>query len=121
MCNSSLVVHRDRLLAFGGLVRSVTGETMRPLTPIGDVLEYTPNTDTWIQLSIMPKPSHSVCVTSLGDDIYILGGQLEDDAATATKAAFRYNPSTDQWVTLPSLPSRLSQACCLPLKKDMFS
>lgn len=67
MCNSSLVVHRDRLLAFGGLVRSVTGETMRPLTPIGDVLEYTPNTDTWIQLSIMPKPSHSVCVTSLGE------------------------------------------------------
>lgn len=55
-----------------------------------------------------------------GDDIYVLGGQLEDDAATATKASYRYNPSTDRWLALPPLPSRLSQSCAVALRRDVF-
>ncbi|EEC19202.1 Kelch domain-containing protein, putative [Ixodes scapularis] len=120
MCNSSLVVHNDRLFAFGGLVRTVTQDKSQPLTPISDVLEYTPGTDTWILVTSMPTPCHSSCLASLGDDIYVLGGQLEDDAATATKASYRYNPSTDRWLALPPLPSRLSQSCAVTLRRDVF-
>uniref|UniRef100_A0A6B0V4B8 Uncharacterized protein n=1 Tax=Ixodes ricinus TaxID=34613 RepID=A0A6B0V4B8_IXORI len=120
MCNSSLVVHNDRLFAFGGLVRTVTQDKSQPLTPIGDVLEYTPGTDTWVLLTSMPTPCHSSCLASLGDDIYVLGGQLEDDAATATKASYRYNPSTDRWLALPPLPSRLSQSCAVVLRMHVF-
>uniref|UniRef100_A0A6B0UJI4 Kelch repeat protein n=1 Tax=Ixodes ricinus TaxID=34613 RepID=A0A6B0UJI4_IXORI len=72
MCNSSLVVHNDRLFAFGGLVRTVTQDKSQPLTPIGDVLEYTPGTDTWVLLTSMPTPCHSSCLASLGELIRVI-------------------------------------------------
>ncbi|XP_075542748.1 uncharacterized protein LOC142576489 [Dermacentor variabilis] len=122
MCNCSLVAHRGRLLAVGGLVRAPAEASphQQPMAPIGDVLEYSPANDSWSRLSIMPVRAHSVGLASLGDDIYILGGQLADDAGAATKNAYRYNPVTDRWVTLPPLPMRLSQACAVTVRKHAF-
>lgn len=124
MCNCSLVVHAGRLLAVGGLVRrpgaSATSR-QQPLTPINGLLEYSPASDSWAQLSTLPAPLHSVCVASLGEEIYVLGGQLADDAATAVNAAYRYNPVTDRWTSLPPLPVRLSQACALTVRQHVLS
>ncbi|XP_077511142.1 uncharacterized protein LOC144121676 [Amblyomma americanum] len=122
VCNCSLVAHRGRLLAVGGLVRTPaeTSSQQQPLAPIGDVLEYSPANDSWTRLSVMPTRAHSVGLASLGDDIYILGGQLADDAGAATRNAYRYNLATDRWVTLPPLPMRLSQACAVTVRKHTF-
>ncbi|EEC07072.1 hypothetical protein IscW_ISCW019108 [Ixodes scapularis] len=114
------MVHNDRLFAFGGLVRTVSQDKSQLLTPIDDMLEHTLGTDTWILVTSMPTPCHNSYLASLGDDIYVLGGQLESDAATATKASYRYSPSTDCWLALPPLPSRLSQSCAVALPRDVF-
>ncbi|KAL1468056.1 hypothetical protein MTO96_041732 [Rhipicephalus appendiculatus] len=90
------------------------------MAPIADVLEYSPANDSWSRISIMPVRAHNVGLASLGEDIYILGGQLADDAAAATRNAYRYNPVTDRWVTLPPLPMRLSQACAVTAWKQAF-
>ncbi|KAL1427452.1 hypothetical protein MTO96_017407 [Rhipicephalus appendiculatus] len=122
VCNCSLVAHRGRLLAVGGLVRALAegSPSQPPMAPIADVLEYSPANDSWSRISIMPVRAHSVGLASLGEDIYILGGQLADDAAAATRNAYRYNPVTDRWVTLPPLPMRLSQACAVTAWKQAF-
>ncbi|XP_077535639.1 uncharacterized protein LOC144147389 [Haemaphysalis longicornis] len=120
MCNCSLVVHAGRLLAVGGLVRrpgASASARQQPLTPVNGLLEYSPASDSWTRLSTLPAPLHSVCVASLGEEIYVLGGQLADDAATAVNAAYRYNPVTDRWTSLPPLPVRLSQACALTVRQ----
>ncbi|KAL3192408.1 hypothetical protein MRX96_059051 [Rhipicephalus microplus] len=122
VCNCSLVAHRGRLLAVGGLVRTLAEGSLsqQPMAPIADVLEYSVANDSWSRISIMPVRAHSVGLASLGEDVYILGGQLADDAGTATRNAYRYNPVTDRWVTLPPLPMRLSQACAVIVRKQAF-
>ncbi|KAH8041448.1 hypothetical protein HPB51_015810 [Rhipicephalus microplus] len=122
VCNCSLVAHRGRLLAVGGLVRALAegSPSQQPMAPIADVLEYSVANDSWSRISIMPVRAHSVGLASLGEDVYILGGQLADDAGTATRNAYRYNPVTDRWVTLPPLPMRLSQACAVIVRKQAF-
>lgn len=120
MCNCSLLVHAGRLLAVGGLVRrpgASASARHQPLTPVNGVLEYSPASDSWTTLSTLPAPLHSVCLASLGEEIYVLGGQLADDAATAVNAAYRYNPVTDRWTSLPPLPVRLSQACAVTVRQ----
>ncbi|KAL1485727.1 hypothetical protein MTO96_010026 [Rhipicephalus appendiculatus] len=69
-----------------------------PWRPSADVLEYSLANDSWSRISIMPVSAHSVGLASLGEDIYILCGELADDAAAATRNAYRYNPVTYRWV-----------------------
>jgi hypothetical protein len=52
----------------------------------------------------MPEPRCDFATCVVGDDVYVIGGCLEDDPSTEQQTLFKYDTETDEWSTLAPMP-----------------
>jgi Kelch motif len=78
--------------SFGGIVNN---------TAIANAYMYTPETNTWTPIALLPAPRGWFSAASDGTYIYLLGGV--DQNFTTTPTLWRYDPASDTYNT--SLPS----------------
>jgi N-acetylneuraminic acid mutarotase len=99
-----LVQHTDGYIyAFGGTQFSYWDAT-------DDALKYDPSTDTWTRLSDMPVTKGVHAAISVGDYIYITGGN--------NRKTYRYDPSSDNYLKRADIPSGVSYIARARYYKD---
>ena len=70
--------------------------------------EYDPKSDTWTNKTAMPTARWSLQANTIGDTIYLVGGQTPGTYTTYTDISLAlneaYDPATDTWTTMASMP-----------------
>lgn len=110
--NAGIVSNSGKIYVIGGLI----GLNVQNL-----VEEYTPETNSWRTMASLPVTLQGFSVSSVGTDIYLIGGTTSNDMVTGTLPPFnvyRFSPfvgSTGTWATLISstaLVARIDMAGC---------
>lgn len=95
--------------AVGGLLYVAGGVVAGAGTDAGRV--YTPGSDSWAAIAVMPGPRVGNAGVALGGFFYSIGGEDSSIGGSPTTAdVYRYNPGTNTWATMASLPSARSGA-----------
>ena len=93
-----------RAVATGGKL-FVFGGDSSGTTLVATPEAYSPDTDSWADLAVMPTPRDDVAVAVLNGFIYVIGGRSATSAAVTTVE--RYDPAGDTWTTVAPLPTPL--------------
>lgn len=88
--------HQGKLYVFGGLLDC-------ECDPEPESWVYDPLTDQWAALAPMPDYRIAGSAVSLGDYIYLVGGQGDMQLERPLSNLLRYDPVTDTWVELAQL------------------
>ncbi len=101
-------VYDGKIYIFGG-----QKEHDEKLIPQDDVHCYDPITDTWEQVTDMPKPFNHIhtSVFTYGDLIYSIGGQINHNKG-AYADVYAYSPKANKWVQFTDLPKKRFAIVC---------
>ena len=101
-------IYDGKIYIFGG-----QKEHDEKLKPQDDVHRYDPATDTWEQVTDMPKSFNHIhaSVFTYGDMIYSIGGQI-GHLKGAYADVYGYNPKTNTWVQFTDLPQKRFAIVC---------
>lgn len=69
------------------------------------VQAYTPETDSWRDVTDVPVVCHHPNVATIDGRIYILGFHEGSGQRVGTGQSFEYNPDTDEWTERAALPA----------------
>ncbi|MCE9501514.1 MAG: hypothetical protein K8R21_13590 [Leptospira sp.] len=113
---AGVVSNNGKIYVMGGL-KSVSGI----FTTVNTVEEYTPATNTWKTMATMPTTLQGFVVSSVGQDIYAIGGTTTTDMTTGTlfNTVYKFTPSlgtTGTWVTKTSfstITAKIDMAGCV--------
>jgi hypothetical protein len=110
--NAGIVSNSGKIYVIGGLIKEITQSLVE---------EYNPSTNTWRTMSSMPVTLQSFLVSSVGTDIFILGGTTSNDMVTGTLPPFnvyRFSPNNSplgNWTSIVSstaLVARIDMGGC---------
>jgi len=90
--------------AYDGQIYAIAGEGPEGVS--GSVFRYSPDTDSWEQLSDKPTPVADVHSVLIGEKIYVPGGRLADGSPTDMLEI--YDPRRDSWSEGARLPKPVS-------------
>jgi hypothetical protein len=76
---------------------------------VSSVLKYDCRAQTWSEVAPMPAERDNAGACVLGCDIYIFGGDDDDDTPTST--TYRFSTETNEWATLAPMPEVNSLHC----------
>ncbi|CAN5300302.1 hypothetical protein BH18ACT5_BH18ACT5_18820 [soil metagenome] len=91
------VVLNDQVWVLGGLTNSVLGVSGSRVVEV-----YDPATDTWSAGPDLPEGRHHVMAAVVGEDLYLIGGMIED-SFTPSDLAWRLRAGV--WEEIASLPA----------------
>ncbi len=102
-------VVNDKMYVAGGRLSGGAGGTFNPLIAEVDVYDFT--TSTWSTLpsaSNIPTPRAAASVAVLQNELYVIGGEIEDDLQgntinDAVKTTESFNPLTGTWTNRADL------------------
>jgi unsaturated chondroitin disaccharide hydrolase len=90
----------DTLYHMGGHTRTLGRETVEVFA-----LDLNNPAAGWARRADMPIGMNSFATVAIGQDIWVLGGQIgEDEGQIPQRGVYRYDTDTDTWHTQPSLP-----------------
>jgi N-acetylneuraminic acid mutarotase len=104
-CSFGIAVFQNKIYCIGGAT------TIRSDGYVTDVNEvYDPSTDTWENRTSMPNPRSDLEANTIGDKIYLIGGQGRPDprmfiVKNYTSLNEVYDPATDSWTTKTPIPN----------------
>jgi hypothetical protein len=90
--------------AYDGQIFAIAGEGPEGVS--GSVFRYSPESDSWTQLSDKPTPVADVHAVLIGEKIYVPGGRGVDGRPTNILEI--YDPRRDAWLAGASLPEAIS-------------
>ena len=86
-------------------------------TWVNDTWCFIPMEETWMQLAPFPGRNRRFGCTSLGNDVYVVGGQASEECRVAETIAdvWKYDSLTDSWsqVSIKVLPQHIGYTACL--------
>ncbi|KAB8142114.1 hypothetical protein F8S13_16370 [Chloroflexia bacterium SDU3-3] len=90
-----------------------------------EVFSYTPDTDSWQQLTAMPTARAFAATVLVGQDIYVVGGENEQGSLTSNE---RYTPADDTsgtpWKSLGPMPmaaSHIAAASTIANERQIYT
>ncbi len=95
-----------KIYVVGGLTEPPLGQFMNPI--VSDLVEeYDQANDAWSRKAPLPRPLHHVGITTVGQDLYVIGGFTSSllNIWKPSAQGFRYDPVTNLWSEIPSMPT----------------
>ena len=92
--------HHFMTTAHKGLLYLFGGSPARAYRPTPLAWRYDPITDVWREIAPMPEMRMGGAAVSLGDAIYVVGGE---STANSDQPTLRYDPTADVWSELAPL------------------
>lgn len=93
----AVVAWQGRILALGGRVGSRN---------VGDVHEYTPETNSWRSLPAMPTPRSGMAAVVVNGQVHVIGGEEPDTIGGRVYATYEvFDPATWVWLRRPDVPT----------------
>ena len=80
-------------------------------------LDLTYGSKQWVKGFSMPQKIERFGCTSMGDHIFVAGGQVEETSLTYPKDVYSYNVQNGKWTQTASL-NRYRAGCCLVAHED---
>ncbi len=78
------------------------------------VLKYTPGSNTWTTVALMPTPRFGLTSCATNTNIYAIGGSGGSTSNTVLGTLEAYNPAGNSWSTMaPMLTPRLHSTCSI--------
>lgn len=102
--------------AYNGEIYAIAGEGPQGVS--GSVFRYTPETDSWAQLSDKPTPVTDVHAVLIGEKIYVPGGLGGDGQPTDSLEI--YDPRRDAWSIGTRLPKAVSAYALADFEGQMY-
>lgn len=99
-------VFQNKIYIFGGLLENNDYESFTAITQV-----YDTTSNTWENRSSMPTPRSDLCVNTVNDKIYLIGGlyrALYPNYSTSNVTEL-YDPETDEWATKASIPQSVAK------------
>jgi hypothetical protein len=109
--DSSACVHLDAIHILGG--QSRMNGTLYSLH-----YKYNPTTDTYTQLASMPFARQGHSIVSVGNYIYVLGGN--NSSGSIRNEVWRYDPNSNSWSTMTSMPRVRESFGVVEVNKRIF-
>ena len=66
---------------------------------------YDAHSDQWHSARPMPLPQAGTAGVTVGDSLYVFGGEIFTPEAAVFPNVWKYEVTTDQWSALPDLPT----------------
>jgi len=102
--SGAVAVLNGRLHVLGGRVHTGAGISYRKL----DSHEaYDPKTDSWSKLAPLPAANAGISASTLGDKIYVFGGEDDKAPYEVYRYAWVYESQADRWNVLADMPKPL--------------
>ncbi|GBM18735.1 Beta-scruin [Araneus ventricosus] len=101
----AIVALEKRLYVFGG--RNSFGSI------IASVEMYDTETDLWIEITLLPRPSMGLSATCVSNQVWILGGIAEDEEKSFISDVFTFTPSNKSWLVQTPLPGPHAFTSCI--------
>jgi hypothetical protein len=92
----------DAIFVLGGIEEDEEGDE----EIVNSVLKFDCQTQTWSELPPMPEERFRAGACVLGSDIYVFGGESDNEVTKST--AYRFNTETNEWATLAPMPESTS-------------
>ena len=80
-------------------------------------LDLTNGSNQWIRGTSMPQNIERFGCTSIGNHIFVAGGQVDNSSSPYPRAVYCYNVQDDKWTQTASL-NRYRAGCCLVAHED---
>ncbi|NLN69810.1 MAG: winged helix-turn-helix transcriptional regulator [Chloroflexi bacterium] len=103
-------------VAYNGEIYAIAGEG--PQSVSGSVFRYTPETNSWAQLSDKPTPVTDVHAVLIGEKLYVPGGLGGDGRPTDSLEI--YDPRRDTWSVGARLPKAISAYALADFEGQMY-
>lgn len=102
------VLYKNKFYTFGGTRGSLKKTTMSDqghyYVGVNTAWRYDPATDSWSDLAKMPQPRTMGAAVTVGDHIYIFGGNATRE--NPTLSTYRYDPAKNSYTRLSDMPER---------------
>jgi DNA-binding CsgD family transcriptional regulator len=104
------------VVAYENQLYAVAGKTSEAVT--GILERYSPDSDTWEQLSPKPVAVHQVAAAVVGGLVYVPGGLTHSEELTSILEV--YDPRLDEWTQRASLPIAVSSYALLAYEGRLY-